>query len=336
MKEPIEKEARNGTWGTLFGFLGEAGLLFTGYISQAWRRRPRVCTLLRTCEMPKRSADTCELPRPESSLHTPEAALMSRNKDTYEAVDIVRRYSAQSQLQKPEETILHAVKDRLRSMKMLDIGVGGGRTTVHFAGLVKEYVGIDYSQNMIDSCKKRFPDVPISVSFKTCDVRCMKMFDNDYFGFVLFSFCGLDYIPHEDRLKALREIRRVTRDEGLLCFSTHNLQGVDKLFPPEWSLNPKKMLKEIVKYVLFFFLLARRRQKFKKLKKEPYAIVNDGAHWSRLTTYYIKPKDQIRQLQDLGFGNIRVFSYQHGKQIADGSELDAARDCQLYYLCDVQ
>lgn len=41
---------------------------------------------------------------------------------------------------------------------MLDIAVGAGRTTLHFASLIKSYVGIDYSSGMITECKKSLGD----------------------------------------------------------------------------------------------------------------------------------------------------------------------------------
>jgi ubiquinone/menaquinone biosynthesis C-methylase UbiE len=41
-------------------------------------------------------------------------------------------------------------------MKMLDIGVGDGRTTMHFAQAAEEYWAIDYSQVMIAAYRKSF------------------------------------------------------------------------------------------------------------------------------------------------------------------------------------
>jgi len=49
-------------------------------------------------------------------------------------------YARYSNLQPPEETILHLMLPSLPTARMLDLGVGGGRTTVHFANRVREYV----------------------------------------------------------------------------------------------------------------------------------------------------------------------------------------------------
>ena len=73
----------------------------------------------------------------------------------YESSDVVQFYEGQSDLQKPEATILEEFKKQLPEMKMLDIGVGAGRTSVHFAFLAKEYLGIDYSNRMITACLKQ-------------------------------------------------------------------------------------------------------------------------------------------------------------------------------------
>ncbi|MCX9010988.1 MAG: class I SAM-dependent methyltransferase [Candidatus Methanoperedens sp.] len=249
------------------------------------------------------------------------------NKEVYEAEDVVSSYTTESSLSEPEKTVLNIFKDRLKNMRMLDIGIGGGRTTCNFAHIAKEYVGIDYSGNMINACKKRFPTPPESISFRVCDVRSMRIFEDNYFDFVLFSYNGIDVISHMDRLKALQEIERVCRIGGYFCFSSHNLQGIDQLFTPQLSANPIRTLKKIAKY----FLL---RPTIKKLKQSRYAMIRDGAHNHRLVHYYIKPKEQIEQLSSAGFRNVRVYSLD-GKEIEDKSRLGTITDTLwLYYLCE--
>ena len=70
------------------------------------------------------------------------------NKRVYESNALASRYAQQESLQPPEETIIGIVREELAPARMLDIGVGGGRTTERFSLLVNEYVGVDYSENM--------------------------------------------------------------------------------------------------------------------------------------------------------------------------------------------
>ncbi len=74
----------------------------------------------------------------------------------YESLDEVKHYINEIDLQIPEITVFKLIKGKLASMRMLDIGVGCGRTTIHFSDLVKGYIAIDYSIKMINACKNRF------------------------------------------------------------------------------------------------------------------------------------------------------------------------------------
>src|ERR1700756_2475583 len=83
----------------------------------------------------------------------------------------------------PEGTILRLLLPELRTARMLDLGVGGGRTTLHFAKCVREYVGVDYSESMIRECRRRFATSPEPFSFVVCDARSLKMFASGSFDF---------------------------------------------------------------------------------------------------------------------------------------------------------
>lgn len=258
------------------------------------------------------------------------------NRDIWDSDIVVKYYSTKywlgyhsSPLQPPEEIIFNIFKDRFKAMKVLDIGVGGGRTTLCLAKVSKEYVGIDYSENMIKACKKRFFGTDPHISFKVCDVRSMKIFKDNYFDFILFSFNGIDYISHEDRFAALKEIKRIIKDQGFFCFSTHNIQNIDKLFSLGFTTNPLKLAYRIQKLLR----LRIANKQYKKLSKEKYAIITDIDYQSMFETYYIEPKEQIRVLNGLGFNNINVYSLVDGNRIEDQSELSKITDNWLYYLC---
>lgn len=158
------------------------------------------------------------------------------NKKIYTARSIVRHYTRLSLLQPAEQMILELLQGQLSSMKMLDIGVGGGRTTQHFSKLAMEYVGIDYSTNMIAACQKRFSASSQVVMFEVCDARDMSRFRDNSFDFILFSFNGIDYVSHTDRLKVFQEVSRVAKPGAYFSFqatifrgSNENLIGEIKL-----------------------------------------------------------------------------------------------------------
>ena len=150
-------------------------------------------------------------------------AAISSNFSVWRDEAIVAEYARANALQAPEVTILNQLSSRLSSMRMLDIGVGAGRTMLHFAPRVREYWGVDCSPAMIAACALRRPRAD-NVRLAVCDARAMAGFPDNFFDFVLFSYNGIDYVPHRDRLDIFAEIRRVSAVDGLFCFSSHNLQ----------------------------------------------------------------------------------------------------------------
>lgn len=249
------------------------------------------------------------------------------NISTYDDADIVKEYSELRDLYKPEKNILDFLKPNLKNMKMLDIGVGAGRTTLHFADLTQEYVGIDVSEKMIKVCKERFANKNKHLSFQVCNARNLKIFEDNYFDFILFSFNGIDYLDHPGRLEALREIKRVGKQGSLFSFSSHNIYSLKKQFSISFSENPRYLLKlPIIK------LLNKSPEKLEQME---YAIINDGVYLFRLMTYYIKPESQIEQLTDLGFKNIKIYSVEEAKEIETSSNLSYVQDGWLYYLCNI-
>ena len=253
------------------------------------------------------------------------------NQQTFEIEEIVRTYASRDELQPPEASIMSQLRDQLPKWRMLDLGVGGGRTTAHFAPLVRHYVGVDYAQKMIAACRSRFPE--FAEAFHVGDVRSMPNFSDGSFDFILFSFNGLDYIPHEDRLRALREIRRVGAPGGRFCFSSHNLNTrLETTLGLPFTWHPLKLANRIVRYLRFQWLMIAFRY---KRRTASHAVVNDGAHYFKSRTYYIKPDAQIGQLTQSGFTDIRVFSLADGSEITDAGALRDSTEGWLYYLCRI-
>ncbi len=249
----------------------------------------------------------------------------SSGKETYESAEVARYYCLLEGLQKPEQTVMHLLELVLRDGRGLDIGVGGGRTTQALSAIAREYVGIDYSASMIDARLLRFPTEVRPLSFLVSDVRDMHEFADQTFDAVVFFYNGLDNMPYEDRLVALREIRRGCRLGRAFVFSFHNLQHARQIFSYLAVLSertPGSLLRGILKTSR----LRALNPEFQLLLKEKWAILNDGAHKGRLRTYYVRPSYQIEQLQATGFAHVRTYSLVDGTEIHDITELDRSSD----------
>lgn len=257
-----------------------------------------------------------------------------QNLKTYESSGIVQHYAQLQQLQPAEAAILTQLKDQWPTMSMLDMGVGGGRTTQHFAKLAADYRGIDYSTGMISACQKRFASSIDPNSFTVCDARDMSCFADNTFDFILFSFNGIDYIEHCDRIQVLQEIQRVGKPGGYFCFSTHNLQGMEQVF--NWrshlSYNPINTYIELVIWALH--RVFNRSYSLKQLQSSIHAMIRDEPHNFRLRTYHIRPQEQLIQLASR-FKNIKVYSWNQGIELSP-RDLASNTDMWLYYLCNIQ
>jgi ubiquinone/menaquinone biosynthesis C-methylase UbiE len=115
-------------------------------------------------------------------------------------------------------------------MAILDLGVGGGRTSAYLSQKASRYVGLDYSEAMIGFCRQKFPQL----EFLVADASDLSKFADGSFDAVVFSFNGIDYVlPAEKRQQCLRECERVLRSGGVLIFSSHNPRAV--LQRPTWD-----------------------------------------------------------------------------------------------------
>jgi len=270
---------------------------------------------------------------------------MPSQKGLYNSKKIYNDYARRNYLEKPEIAILDELFYQLASMDMLDMGVGGGRTTSYFAPIAKSYIGADYASQMVKVCREKFKD---KYKFIESDVRSMDEFEDNSFDFVLFSFNGIDSFGHQDRLKALKEIRRVLKNNGYFCFSSHNLnwKNLHNLFSFKLNdYNSKNMYgitNSIKRQTYLFkikyraFRLALLNKSFKmadliaRLREKDYGHIYDNSLNGKARIYYISYHEQLRQLKRAGF--IEIFSYsRNGPKTTDEEELNNGG--WIYYLC---
>ncbi len=251
----------------------------------------------------------------------------SRNQKLYESKQVVDSYVKYQGLEKPEETIIRMFGDQWREMKLLDIGIGVGRTTGHFAPLVKEYTGIDYSDHMIRKCRELYAFSPEYV-FKVMDMRSLEGIPDASYDFVLCNFNSLDYISLEGRIQSLAEVLRVLKSGGHFLFSSHNILGLKDQYVFKHGLSLKKKLVNPIKYISIRLV----NKSFSKIDSSDFQLVLDGSHLFRTKVSYIKTQAQINQLMDAGFEEISVYSIFTGETLTE-AEYNTLRDPWFYYLC---
>jgi ubiquinone/menaquinone biosynthesis C-methylase UbiE len=216
----------------------------------------------------------------------------------------VQNYSANKALTKSEAAGLSAVTN-IKGKAILDLGVGAGRTVNALREISEDYVGVDYVEDMVNACRRKYP----GVRFEQGDARKLTNFKDDTFHLIMFSLNGISMVDHQGRLEILEEVFRVLAPGGAFLFSTYNRdfaahKRLFRLARFHASPNPLKFGIRVLRYGFNFLLALRNRIHFRKLElhTEDYAIINDRCHNYGTMLYYITHPQQITQLMSVGFG----------------------------------
>ncbi|HWG55093.1 MAG TPA: class I SAM-dependent methyltransferase [Gaiellaceae bacterium] len=230
----------------------------------------------------------------------------------------VAEYASYGHLMESEGAVLELLRaEGLGRMRMLDLGVGGGRTTVHYAPHAGEYIGADFSEPLVQACRERFRDEQWPhARFEVADARHLP-YPDDHFDFVLFSWNGIDAVGGlEDRLRAFREIRRVLKPGHRFVFSAHNLEYV---FGP--ASLPRRLLRRTL------------NPRLASLRDADWGVVVDERVGLKYESHpYIRPAAQLEQLRGVGFTEC-VALRPDGTEVPDPRPGDFATRHWLYYRC---
>ena len=245
------------------------------------------------------------------------------NLRTMRSRDAVSAYSRSEGLSPAEQVALGKVADATRGKPILDIGFGGGRTVQALLAISTDYLGIDYSQEMVDACRRKYPGVRLELA----DARDLSQLAPDSIALAVFSCNGIGMVGHEDRLAILKQVHRVLRPGGAFVFSTHNQNCPDHLvgfrFPEfERCKNPVRILVRGVRFVAQTLIRLRNRQKFRRhdVRTPAYSMINDVCHHYGTMLYYISLAKQRVQLEQFGFlANADAFDLA-GKPATDDCE----------------
>ena len=246
----------------------------------------------------------------------------------WDAASTVRHYARQEPLYTAEMRLLGLYKDRWSQTDMLDIGVGGGRTSQYFAELTRRYVGMDFAPNMVQACRTRYGNRWPHASFSVGDVTNLSGCQDAEFDLVLFSFNSIDCMPVESRMKALAEMKRVCRPGGWVAFSSHNIYNIPRINEFRFTLHPRHIVDEVKRWTA---VRKKNMPMAEAMGHDAYVRYFDatiGSHY----LIFSRPERQVEALRELGFKEVRMFS------IRDGSELTAEQARQpeqswIYYFC---
>jgi ubiquinone/menaquinone biosynthesis C-methylase UbiE len=244
------------------------------------------------------------------------------NLQTYEAAAVASHYASLNYLT-PCEQLLFDSYIKAESA-ILDLGVGGGRTTPWLASRAARYVGVDNARAMVEACQAKFPEL----QFVVCDASNLSAFADESFDVVVFAFNGVDYVvPAAARLACLEHIHRVLKPDGVLIFSSHNPRAV--VLRRGWNLERlqraarrfslrSQFVYELLRAVLkalrsawAFFqsagatMLRLPRRIVSRAFWRGEGCVVDPEHGGLLTHYWI-PRRAIDELNSTGFRVERV------------------------------
>ena len=243
------------------------------------------------------------------------------NLDIYNKSEVAEHYASLDYISPCEKALFDAFLKP--GGAILDLGVGGGRTTPYLSRLASRYVGVDYAPKMIAACQQKFPQL----EFLVADATNLAPLSDRTFDSVVMTFNGMDYlVPGASRQRCLAEIHRVLKKDGVLIFSSHNPRAI--FSRPAWNRKKieevaeklagrRKWLLEPVRALLFClrFAAAVLRSGMESVLRL-FRRVGRRAFWSGdgymvdpvhggLLTHYAVPGQVITELRQHGFRFLR-------------------------------
>jgi len=236
----------------------------------------------------------------------------------------VGAYTKFDGLEPAEENALREVSERVRGGRILDLGVGGGRTVDALLKISSNYVGVDYIPEMVAACKIKFPHT----KFEFADARSMPKFEDKSFDLIVFSWAGICMVDHIGRITILNEVRRLLKKGGFFIFSSYNKNSPALNTPFElpalhWTTNPLKMALQLAAFSRDLAVRVRNRLMLRRheIHTTEYSIINDKCHDYHTMLYYISLHEQSKQLSRAGFsGEIRAYDSSGQEIIGDNRE----------------
>jgi len=260
-------------------------------------------------------------------------AVQREQEPSWGASDVVSVFATRGFSDEGEEAAFAAVADWARG-DVLDIGVGGGRTTGLLAREARSYVGVDISREMLDLAQRRFPGLDL----REGNAADLVGLPDAAYDLVVFSFNGLDALDHVKRGAALAAMARVSRPDGRVLFSSLNLDGVSFDERPWWvagGLRSPRVRFHLTQAARHPGGLLRAMRNYRRTQHE----AEDGPGWGRrplrahefrFVVHFATMEETVAEAEAAGLEVVAAYA-------DDGSELapsTAHTDADyVHYLC---
>lgn len=217
----------------------------------------------------------------------------------YQDASRARWYATLSDLTPAEEAGFALTAAAWRGGDVLDIGIGGGRTVMALSQAARSYVGVDYSDAMLEVARRRYPQLDL----RRADARDLSDFAGGVFDFAFFADNGIDAVDDIGRTMVMAEALRVLKPGGVFLFNSHNLDcaghNLRDLLRVRISRSPVATLKSLARVPVrlrnYVRSLGYRRRAGR------YAILTDPGNDFSSPHYYTTAPEVRRQLEAAGF-----------------------------------
>lgn len=230
------------------------------------------------------------------------------NSEVWRGGDHVAEFAGRT-LRPAEVVLLMRYKDAL-SGRVLEAGCGAGRILGYLVALGGEVHGVDISSSMVDYCRRTYPEAHVRLG----DLAALGESVTGPFDAVVVPDNTLDIFDDAQRRAVLADIRGLLAPEGVLIFSSHNLDHADGKSPSDGAgrrrrgagalvarlagLTPQRAVQAVTRVPRR--IRNRRRLAPLQSRAADHAILNDLELDYGVLHYYVGRDAQEHQLAAVG------------------------------------